>query len=407
MKKKYILLILLIVISMFSFFNLNVYGAYDLPTSYENHSYPSEYEKYIGLYYTVDYTGGNTYEAFSPEKTSLYNDIFKLNVTAKKTELDKWCNFNGYESPSGGIVCCREWNSNLEDIFEKSSTYKSKTTDEINEKGATCLILEKGTLTITDDSGKILAKVPHYILCKRVDTYIGAGQNITIKQYEPKVYRSRGSSETIKNDLNTIYTTYNNFQTNTNIGNTAGSNNNSSTDFWGDASSWFGQAQNSGYQIPEQVNNIIGIFSDMINVVGTTVIVIATIVLGIKYIIGSVESKTSAKEGLITLFIACVFFFGWTAIKGLLFPGNAFIFTSTSDTSYTNMVGRIFSTFTYIAQFVVVASIIYVGIKYIFAGADGRAELKAKSVYFIIGIILVFATTNVLSFISKIINEAI
>lgn len=176
-------------------------------------------------------------------------------------------------------------------------------------------------------------------------------------------------------------------------------------DFWGSASSWFGSARE--YETPEGVSTIIDTFSKMINVVGTTVIVIATIVLGIKYIIGTVESQTSAKEGLITLFVACIFFFGWTSISNLLFPNNEFIFTSNSDTSYENMVGRIFSTFTYIAQFIVVAAIIYVGIKYIFAGATGRAELKGKSVYFIIGIILVFATTNVLSFISNIISDTL
>jgi len=175
---------------------------------------------------------------------------------------------------------------------------------------------------------------------------------------------------------------------------------------WGAATSWFGEAKGS-YTLPEQVNDIIDVFSDMINIVGTTIIVIATIVLGIKYMIGTVDSKTSAKEGLITLLVACVFFFGWTSISNLLFPNNNFIFTSSSDISYEQMVGRIFSTFTYIAQFVAVGVIIFIGIKYIFAGADGRSELKGKSIYFIIGIILVFATTNVLSFISKIINEAL
>lgn len=180
---------------------------------------------------------------------------------------------------------------------------------------------------------------------------------------------------------------------------------NNNQDFWGNASTWFGSSMQ--YETPNEIDIIIDTFFNMINVVGTTVIVIATIVLGIKYIIGTVESQTSAKEGLITLLIACVFFFGWTSIKGLLFPNNDFIFTSSSDASYKDMVGRIFSTFTYIAQFIVVAAIIYVGIKYIFAGASGRAELKGKSVYFIIGIILVFATTNVLSFISNIINDTL
>ena len=179
-------------------------------------------------------------------------------------------------------------------------------------------------------------------------------------------------------------------------------------DFWGDASTWFGKAtfanSNKNY---EQTQSIINIFQEMIKVVGTTVIVIATIVLGIRYIAGSVNSRVDAKEGLITLFIACVFFFGWSAISELLFPNNNFVFTSYNDTTYKNMVGRLFDIFAYVANIFAIILVIYVGVKYIFAGADGKGELKGRSVYFFIGIILVFATSNVLSFVSKVINDTL
>lgn len=178
------------------------------------------------------------------------------------------------------------------------------------------------------------------------------------------------------------------------------------TDFWGDAAKWFGEYQDD-YTLPHEAQSIIDVFLDMINVVGTTVIVVATIVLGIKYIIGTVDTRTSAKEGLITLLVACVFFFGWTGISNLLYPGENynFIFTDSSDTIYKNMVGRLFSTFSYVANIVSILLIIYVGIKYILAGANGRAELKGRSIYFLIGVILIFATTNVLSFISELVND--
>jgi len=178
------------------------------------------------------------------------------------------------------------------------------------------------------------------------------------------------------------------------------------TDFWGNAGSWFSGIRNS-VNMPAQANDIIEIFESMINVVGTTVIVVATIVLGIKYIIGTVDSRTQAKDGLITLFVACVFFFGWTSISNLLFPSNNFIFLSDIDINinYSNMVGRLFSTFSYIANIVSIILIIYVGVRYILAGATGKADLKGRSIYFIIGIILIFATSNVLTFISNVINE--
>ena len=151
----------------------------------------------------------------------------------------------------------------------------------------------------------------------------------------------------------------------------------------------------------------------MISIIGTVIIVIATIVLGIKFMIGSVDSKVEAKDGLITLFVACVFFFGWSYIWEILVPGTTyggvyrtFIFT-TGTNSYQQVIARIFVTFSYIANIVAIILVIYVGVKYIFAGASGRGELKGKSVYFFIGIIMTFATSNFLTFISNLITDTL
>lgn len=398
MKNKNILLNIFIIVLILFCVNLNVYGvSYTLPIKYDNYSYSSEYKKYIGLYYTIGRQGGSGQgESFTGN--SLYNGMFSLNPTIKKSELDKW--YSTGTPVDGGIVHYTKYTmDDLEKVFQNSSSYKMNSAEEIFIKSGSYLFLEKGTLTITDDAGKTLATLPHYVVCKREDIKQG---NQTINRFSVKEYHSKNG---IDEDIQTIMTAYNNFKNNTNIKNN-GTGTAASADFWGSASSWFGNLKGS-YKTPDQVRTIIDTFTDMINIVGTTIIVVATIVLGIKYIIGTVESQTSAKEGLINLFIACVFFFGWTSIKNLLFPGNDFIFTSDTDVTYTSIVGRLFNTFTYLAQFVVIISIIYVGIKYIFSGATGKSELKGKSVYFIIGIILVFATTNILTFISDLINQAL
>lgn len=178
------------------------------------------------------------------------------------------------------------------------------------------------------------------------------------------------------------------------------------TDFWGQASQWF----NRGNGIKD-ITTITGIsevynkVSDMINVIGTSVIILVTITLGVKYIYGSVDSKSEIKGSLTSLLVACVFFFGWTSISKVLFPSGEFVLTPSTDTTYIDIVGRIFGIGTYILQFLVLVVIIYVGVKYIFSGASGKADLKGKSVQFTIGIIMVFATTNLLSYLSKVINE--
>lgn len=181
--------------------------------------------------------------------------------------------------------------------------------------------------------------------------------------------------------------------------------NTSANAMWRSASSWFGKVRTNANS--EQAVYIINEFIDMINVIGTTVIVLATIVLGIKYIIGSVETKADVKESLITLLVACIFFFGWTGISSILIPNGRLIFSNTHDTTYTSMVGRIFSTGTFIANVVAIAGVIYVGVRYIFAGASAKADLKSRSPYLIIGIILAFASVSFLTFLSNVINDIV
>lgn len=189
------------------------------------------------------------------------------------------------------------------------------------------------------------------------------------------------------------------------------SNISNSNDFWGDATSWFSKANtdflNGNSNADRTTKEIISTMEDMILIIGTTVIVAATIFLGIRYMFGSVNSKTDAKEGLMNLLVACIFFFGWNSIKNLLFPGNSFIFVQSSDRTYANPVGRMYNVFVYVAQFAAIIAIIYVGIKYIFAGIQGKTELKEKSGMFIIGIILAFCSTGFLTYISRIINETL
>lgn len=179
----------------------------------------------------------------------------------------------------------------------------------------------------------------------------------------------------------------------------------SDVDFWGAATKWFNNVNTNDYN--ENTSYIIDEFSTMIRLIGSAVITCVTIFLGVKYIFGSVESKTDVKESLVTLLVVCVFFFGWSSISNLLFPGNQFIFVKDTDTSYASIVGRIFETITYILQFAVLIAVIYVGVKYIFAGANGKADLKAKAPIFFIGIILAFCSTTVLTYISDLINNTL
>ena len=198
---------------------------------------------------------------------------------------------------------------------------------------------------------------------------------------------------------------FGNGSSNSGTGGTSTNNSSATTadEMWQSASTWFGKiaTNNNSSQAIEVVNE----FVEMVNVIGTTIIVLATIILGIKYIIGSVESKTEVKESLVTLLVACIFFFGWTAISNIIIPDGRLVVSDVNDTTYKSMIGRIFDVGVFIANVASIAAIIFVGVKYIFSGASGKADLKGKSPYFIIGIIFAFCSVSFLNFLSDVINE--
>ena len=51
------------------------------------------------------------------------------------------------------------------------------------------------------------------------------------------------------------------------------------------------------------------------------------------------------------------------------------------------------------ANFLAIGGLVYIGVRYMLAGAEGKAELKAKGVPIVLGIVMVYATFTFLSFI--------
>lgn len=187
--------------------------------------------------------------------------------------------------------------------------------------------------------------------------------------------------------------------------------------FWTQASSWYSQGSTSTYLD----SGVITELATLVEVAGTAVIAIATVVLGIKYVLGSVSEKADVKENMITLLVACIFFFGWSNLRGILIKnvtydsngsvtgisGSSTLFIFQGGTTLEAAFASIFSVVILLAKVVAVVCTIYMGVKYIFSGAEGKAKLKSKGVMYIVGIILIFTTLNILTFVSNAINQAL
>ena len=60
-----------------------------------------------------------------------------------------------------------------------------------------------------------------------------------------------------------------------------------------------------------------------------------------------------------------------------------------------------------VGKVLTVLAIIYMGVKYVFAGADAKAQLKQKTPALIIGIILIFCATTFLGIIANTISDVL
>lgn len=185
-------------------------------------------------------------------------------------------------------------------------------------------------------------------------------------------------------------------------------NQNNSEEFFQKAGTWFEGVQKEGENNVSPISiEVVNSFMDIVNYVGTVIIIIATMFLGVKYMFGSVDGKSEVKESLVTLLIACVFFFGWQYIRDIVLMSNGtqLFISDPGDHSYKLLFARLLGVVTMIVKVAAIAGVIYVGVRYIFAGASGKADLKGKSVYFIIGIILTFCSVTVLTVFSNMLQE--
>lgn len=72
-----------------------------------------------------------------------------------------------------------------------------------------------------------------------------------------------------------------------------------------------------------------------------------------------------------------------------------------------NAVDRVWSIINFSVNILAVSVLIYVGIKYMMASAEQRANLKESMGTFVIGVIIAFASTNVINFVINVLYETI
>lgn len=75
-------------------------------------------------------------------------------------------------------------------------------------------------------------------------------------------------------------------------------------------------------------------------------------------------------------------------------------------TDVSNVAKNVWATVATIVQILAVAAVVFAGLRYMFASADQKADIKKSMGILVIGAILVFAATTILTFVANIADSA-
>lgn len=149
---------------------------------------------------------------------------------------------------------------------------------------------------------------------------------------------------------------------------------------------------------------ITGDIMDIVWLVGNLVFGAVTVILGAKYIWSGAEGKSQVSETLPAFLVAVVFFY---LGEGLVdwFTGATTTVSSASD--WNSIAGLVFGTICSIVRYLSFGGLLYLGIRYMFASAEGKSQIKTSTGGLVLGIVFVFLASNAVDFIIRIADDVI
>lgn len=75
------------------------------------------------------------------------------------------------------------------------------------------------------------------------------------------------------------------------------------------------------------------------------------------------------------------------------------------STKLNNTAKNIWASVTLILQILAVAAIVFAGVRYMFASADAKADIKKQMIILVLGAVLVFAASTIINIIVNVTNE--
>ena len=147
---------------------------------------------------------------------------------------------------------------------------------------------------------------------------------------------------------------------------------------------------------------------------------IGLIAVGLRYMLNNADTKADIKKQLFPVILGLVLIFCVTNVATFIINvgqealGQNGEKVDTSITSGGDVVdgvedtlGRVYGSLALIFQMLAVGAMIFTGIRFMFASADTRADIKGQTIILLLGAVIVFGAVEIIKSVAKIGNEAL
>lgn len=137
--------------------------------------------------------------------------------------------------------------------------------------------------------------------------------------------------------------------------------------------------------------------TEFIRTIGSFIAVGVLMIIGIRYMMGSIEERASYKKSMMPYIIGCFILFG----AANLIPALKDIAETINGDNVETMGNSILGIIQAIGTYISVGILMTIGIRYMMGSVEERASYKKSMIPYLIGAILLFAAVNITSTIYK------
>ena len=172
------------------------------------------------------------------------------------------------------------------------------------------------------------------------------------------------------------------------------------------AGQWFSPSSSQDSTIGDSIASLLRKqFVPLLGKIGNTVFAAVTVFLGLKYLYSDSNANAAIKDSLPNFVVGVVFFYlAYTIVTVFAAdPTNTsavgIIGTIMTGNSYDTISNNILGSIAVIVNFASLLGIVIIGIKYMLASADGKADIKKSMTGVIVGLAFAFCAGSILSLI--------